>query len=202
MSSHTEANISYTFKHNNNLFTLRASTPQEFQSLVDSIAQSGIGANLNAMETSVNNTSALNAQLGAMPVDPAQNPSQGQPATAEPTPDNPWGQTNQQAQGGWAPPQGQQGGNNWGQPPQGQQQGGWGQPQQPSQGGGDWRNDATIQPPHLTPPQTPFGPAKYWGKNKPDGKKSRAWIDPRPYPETKNLPKESKYWVWINDNEL
>lgn len=189
----TEPKFKFTTKIDGDLFTVHGDSLQEFQANLDAASQSGIGANIRNMVTSVNNTGALNQVLGAMPVDPAQNPSQGQPATAEPTPDNPWGQTNQQAPGGWAPPQGQQqgGSNNWGQPPQDQQQGGWGQPQQqaqqPPQGGGA---PAGVQPP--TNPLT-GQPMKYKeGVSKKTGKPYRMWTDERDWSVLKNLPEEQK----------
>lgn len=196
-----EKNISYTFKHDGqNLFTVRADSPAEFQGYVQAITGSALGADLNAMIEAINNTGALNKVLGATGVDPVQNPEPQQQQPQAPQQEqggNPWGNA----------PQGQQ----WGQPPQqGGNQWGGGQPQQSGswggapQGGGDeaWRADASIQPPHLQPPMTPFGPAKYWGKNKPDGKQSRAWVDPRPYQQVKNLPKEQKFWQWIDDKDL
>lgn len=203
MSNTGESNFSFTtkFGKNNDLLTVRGDSIQEFQSNLDAATQSGIGANINNFVTSVNNTGALNSVLGAMPTDPAQNPepqqNQGPPAQQAPTQENPWGQAPPANQ--WGQQQSpQQGGNNWGQPPQ-QNQGGWGQPQ----GGGDWRADPSLQPPHLTPPQTPFGPARYKGGfAKSTGKPYRIWSDPRPWNEIKNLPKEQQFSQFIKDSEL
>lgn len=203
----TESNYSFTTKIDGDLFTVRGDSVQEFQQNLDAAAQSGLGANIKNMVTSVNNTGALNGVLGAMPVDPAQNPpaqqEQAQPPAQQPPQQGgqgPWDQGGQQPQGQWGqPPQApQQGNGQWGTPPP--QQGGWGgQPQ----GGGDWRADPSIQPPHLQPPQTPFGPAKYkGGYGKSNGKPYRMWVDPRPYPQVKDLPKEQKFSQFIRDNEL
>ena len=205
MSNATEANYSFTTKVDGDLFTIRGNSVQEFQANLDAASQSGIGANIKNMVTSVNNTGALNSTLGAMPVDPAQNPEP--PAQQAQQPQNgpsPWDQGGQQPQGQWGQPpqqpQGQapQGNGGWGQPPQ--QQGGWGAA---PQGGGDYRADPTIQPPHLQPPMTPFGPAKYKGGfAKGSGKPYRVWSDPRPYPEIKNLPKDQQFSQFIKDSEL
>lgn len=206
----TEALFSYTTKVDGELLTVRGNSVQEFQANLDAAAQSGIGANIKNFVTSVNNTSALNGTLGAMPVDPAQNPDpqyrqapqqpqqQSAPPQQQPQSPSPWDQGGQQPQGQWGQPQQQpqqQGG--WGQPPA--QQGQWGQPQ----GGGDYRADPSIQPPHLQPPMTPFGPAKYKGGfAKSTGKPYRVWSDPRPYSEIKNLPKDQTFSQFIKDNEL
>lgn len=205
----TESNYSFTTKIDGDLFTVRGDSVQEFQANLDAAAQSGIGANIKNMVTSVNNTGALNSVLGAMPADPAQNPEPPQQQApqqqqAQPPQQDPWGQGNQQPQGQWAQPQQAQqapqpqGNGGWGQPPQ--QQNGWGgQPQ----GGGDWRADPTIQPPHLQPPMTAFGPAKYrGGVSKKSGKPYRMWVDPRPYPQIKDLPDDQKFSQFIRDNEL
>ena len=194
--------FSYTHKLNGELLTIRGNSIQEFQQNLDAANQAGIGATIQSFVTSVNGSGAMNKVLGATPIDPAQNPpaQQEQAQQAAPTQQDPgpWGNA-PQGNGQWGQPPQQQGGNNWGQPPA--QQGGWGAPQQ---GGGAeaWRADASIQPPHLQPPMTPFGPAKYWGKNKPDGKQSRAWADPRPFQQVKNLPKDQKFWQWIDDKDL
>lgn len=205
----TESNFSFTTKIDNDLFTIRGNSVEEFQQNLDAANQSGIGANIKSMVTSVNGTSAMNATLGAMPVDPAQTPApqqqsapqqpQQQSAPPQQQGQDPWGQGNQQPQGQWGQPQQQapQGNGGWGQPPQ--QQGGWGQPQ----GGGDFRADPSIQPPHLQPPMTPFGPAKYKGGfAKGTGKPYRVWSDPRPYSEIKNLPKDQTFSQFIKDSEL
>ncbi|GAA1645596.1 hypothetical protein GCM10009700_35020 [Brevibacterium sanguinis] len=200
MSNSTESNFSFTTKVDGDLLTVRGDDIQSFQANLDAAAQSGIGANIKNFVTSVNNTSALNAQLGAMPVDPAQNPApvQAPPASTDPTPGDPWGQGGQQPQGQWSQQPQQGGNNNWGQPPQ-QAQTGWGQPQ----GGGDWRADPHLQPPHLQPPMTPFGPARYKGGfAKSTGKPYRIWSDPRPWNEIKNLPKDQQFSQFIKDSEL
>ena len=199
----TESNYSFTTKIDGDLFTVRGNSVSEFQQNLDAAAQNAIGANIKNFVTSVNNTGALNSVLGAMPVDPAQNP----PAQQEQAPQQdgtPWQQNGQQAQGQWAQPQQdqqsqpQQGNGGWGQPPA--QQGGWGgQPQ----GGGDYRTDPSIQPPHLQPPMTPFGPAVYKGGiSKSTGRPYRMWADPRPYSQVKDLPKDQKFSQFIRDNEL
>lgn len=201
----TEANFSFTTKIDNDLFTIRGNSVSEFQQNLDAAAQSGIGANIKNMVTSVNGTSALNNVLGAMPVDPAQNPTPEQQSappqqqSALPQQESPWNQGGQQPQGQWAQPQQQapQGNGGWGQPPA--QQGNWGAPQ----GGGDYRADPSIQPPHLQPPMTPFGPAKYKGGfAKSTGKPYRIWTDPRPYPQIKDLPKDQTFSQFIKDSEL
>lgn len=204
MSNSGEANYSFTTKVDGDLFTVRGESVQEFQANLDAAAQSGIGANIKNFVTSVNNTSALNGTLGAMPVDPAQNPApQAQAQSAPPQQQSPWDQGNQQPQGQWGQPpqqqaQPQQGNGGWGQPPA--QQGGWGgQPQ----GGGDWRADPSICPPGMTPPQTPFGEAVYkGGYAKSTGKPYRMWADPRPYAQVKDLPRDQKFTAFIKDSEL
>ena len=197
--SNGEKNYSYTTKFNGNLLTVRGDSVQEFGQNIQALS-ADIGALISQMEQGLNAGGTLNQTLGATPVDPPSNPEPQQAQQAAPTQQDPgpWGNA-PQGNGQWGQPPQQQGGNNWGQPPA--QQGGWGQPQQ---GGGAeaWRADASIQPPHLQPPMTPFGPAKYWGKNKPDGKQSRAWADPRPFQQVKNLPKDQKFWQWIDDKDL
>lgn len=206
MSNTGEANYSFTTKVDGDLFTVRGDTVSEFQQNLDAAAHNGIGANIKNFVTSVNNTGALNSVLGAMPVDPAQNPEPQQPqgsqppAQQPPQQQNPWGQGNPQPQGQWAqPPQApQQGNGQWGAPPQ--QQGGWGNA---PQGGGDYRADPSIQPPHLQPPMTPFGPAKYkGGYSKSTNKPYRMWVDPRPYTQVKDLPRDQKFSQFIKDSEL
>ncbi|MGO2037003.1 MAG: hypothetical protein ACTH2U_11030 [Brevibacterium sp.] len=199
----TESNYSFTTKIDGDLFTIRGNSIQEFQANLDAANQSGIGANIKSMVTSVNNTGALNSVLGATPVDPAQNPTpqQGSQPPAQNQQASPWDQGGQQGQGQWAQPQQAQqpqGNGGWGQPPQ--QQGGWGNA---PQGGGDYRADPSIQPPHLQPPMTPFGPAKYKGGfAKSTGKPYRIWSDPRPWGEIKNLPKDQQFSQFIKDSEL
>lgn len=70
-----------------------------------------------------------------------------------------------------------------------------------------WRSDPTIQPPHLVPPMTQFGPAKYKGgfagpNAKNPGAPYRIWSDPRPWAQIKTLPKEQTFSQFISDKEL
>lgn len=178
-----EKNISYTFKHDGqNLFTVRADSPAEFQGYVQAITGSALGADLNAMIEAINNTGALNKVLGATGVDPVQNPEPQQQQPQAPQQEqggNPWGNT----------PQGQQ----WGQPPQqGGNQWGGGQPQQSGnwggapQGGGAPAGDAPINPFTGQPMQYKEGVSKS------SGKPYRAYFDERPYAEVKNLPNDQK----------
>lgn len=183
--SNGEKNISYTFKHDGqNLFTVRGDSPAEFQSNVQAIAGSALGADLNAMIEAINNTGALNKVLGATGVDPVQNPEpqQAQQAQAAPPQQDPgpWGNA-PQGNGQWGQPP-QQGGNNWGQPPA-QQQGGWGAPQQ---GGGSPAGDAPINP-------FTGQPMLYKeGVSKKTGKPYKMWVDERPWAQVKDLPDSQK----------
>lgn len=182
----TESNYSFTTKIDGDLFTVRGNSVQEFQQNLDAAAQSGLGANIKNMVTSVNNTGALNGVLGAMPVDPAQNPPAQQEQAQPPQQQggqSPWDQGGQQPQGQWGqPPQPQQGNGQWGTPPP--QQGGWGgQPQ----GGG--------APAGMTPPTNPFTgqPMLYKeGVSKKTGKPYKMWVDERPWAQVKDLSDDMK----------
>lgn len=175
---------SFTTKVSGDLLTIRGNTIQEFSSNLEAAAQSGIGATISQMVTSVNNTGALNSVLGATPVDPPQNPEPPQQAAPPQQDAGPWGQAPQQGQwgqqGGGQPPQ--QGGSNWGQPPA-QQQGGWGGA---PQGGGAPAGDAPINP-------FTGQPMLYKeGVSKKTGKPYKMWVDERPWAQVKDLPDSQK----------
>lgn len=186
MSNATEANFSFTTKIDGDLFTIRGNSIQEFQQNLEAANQSGIGANIKAMVTSVNNTGALNSVLGATPVDPAQNSAPVHQEQQQPQQQgNPWEQQGQQPQGQWGQPQQQapqqQGG--WGAPPQ--QQGGWGNA--PQGGGG--------APAGMTPPTNPITgqPMMFKeGVSKKTGKPYKMWVDERPWSQIKDLPDHMK----------
>ena len=180
-----EKNISYTFKHDGqNLFTVRADSPAEFQGYVQAITGSALGADLNAMIEAINNTGALNKVLGATGVDPVQNPEpqQQQPQAPQQEQDgNPWGNAPQGQQWGQPP---QQGGNQWG-GGQSQQSGSWGGA--PQGGGG--------APSGMTPPTNPFTgqPMLYKeGVSKKTGKPYKMWVDERDWQLLKTLPDNQK----------
>lgn len=173
----TESLYSFTTKINGDLFTIRGNSIQEFQQNLEAANQSGIGATITQMVTSVNNTGALNSVLGATPVDPAINPEPVQQQEQ-----GPWSQGGQQPQGQWGQPAQQAPqGNQWGQPPAQQ---GWGGA--PQQGGGAPQGDAPINP-HTGQPMM-FKE----GISKSSGKPYKMWCDERPFPQIKDLPDNMK----------
>lgn len=191
-----ESKFSFTTKIDGDLFTIRGNNAQEFRQNLAEVGNMGLGAEIRSMVTAANNTASLNNVLGAVPVDSPQ---------AQESPQ--WGQNPQQAQPQQAPTQEQ---SPWAasEPPQAQTQPQWGGQnqfsQQPSAGGAKpWLYDASIQPPHLTPPQTPWGPAKYKGGVSKQGKNYRLWGDPRPWSELKNIPEDQRFPAqFINESEL
>lgn len=183
-----ESAYSFNFKlgtgYDAPMMTVRGGSAAEFQSNVQAIAGSAIGADLNAMIEAVNNTSGLNKVLGATGVDPVQNPEPVQQQAPPQQEQNPWNQGGQQPQGQWGQPQQAQApqGNQWGQPPA--QQGGWGGA--PQQGGGAPQGDAPINP-------FTGQPMLYKeGISKKTGKPYKMWVDERPYPQIKDLPDSQK----------
>ncbi|WP_029090084.1 hypothetical protein [Brevibacterium album] len=201
----TEANFSFTTKIDGDLFTVRGNSVEEFGANVQAATNSGIGASIKQMVQATNDAAALNTHLDATPANPPQTEAyqppqqqqqqyqQPQQQAAPPAADSqsPWGQP------AGAPMSGQ---GAWGAPAQAPQ--GWAQ--QPSAAGQDaWKHDASIQPPHLQPPMTPFGPAKYKGGIGKNNRPYRMWVDPRPWSQIKNLPKDQQFEsVFIRDSDL
>lgn len=166
-----EANFSVTVKvgQKNDLLTVRGDSVEEFTANLISLGDSGIGALVANLVEMANATHLVGDQLGGQPVDlPTTQPA---PSAQRPQPPaNPVAQ--QQAE---VPPEEPK---PWGE-----------QPSAAAAGGGDWRNDPSIQPPHLTPPETPFGFAEYYGGvSQKTGRPYRMWRDPRPYRDIRDLP--------------
>lgn len=172
----TEALFSVTVKSaQGNLVTVRGNSVEEFTANVISATDAGLGALVNELETNVKAGGTVNRELGATPVDlPTTQAAPQAPQAAQNTQTQPAPQA--------APQEASQAPGEpltWGQQP----------PAGDPLGVNDaWRNDPTIQPPHLTPPETPFGPATYHGGvSQRTGRPYRMWRDPRPFPQIRDM---------------